>query len=277
MEETYYSIGEVAKLTNISIQTLRYYDQIDLFKPSYVDPETNYRYYKDSQLYYLDIIKSLKYIGVSLDEIKAAQQFTPNELMAFLQQQEQVIEQRMGRLQEIQQTLYKTKKQMQEQLAIDVLNTVYIKSEEAMRVLSIETKQLTPYDSLNVYYSSLIKTLETENSFLSSRYGCIYPLQPYDNIEQLLYSHIFTPLLTDRYISHLTSDMDVQIIPAGSYVCIAFIFSPDAYITQYQKLYNYLKEQALQTAQTVYEIFMPLNYAPNKADEFIVELKIQLI
>lgn len=223
MEENYYSIGEVAKLTNISIQTLRYYDQINLFKPSYVDPATNYRYYKDSQLYYLDIIKSLKYIGVSLDEIKAAQQFTPNELLAFLQQQESLIEQQINRLYDIQQTLYKTKKQMQEQLAIDVMNTVYIKSEEAMRVLSIQTKELTPYHIPNAYYSSLMKTLETENSFLSSRYGCIYPFAHYSNLDDLFYSHIFTPILTDRYITHLTSDMDVQLIPEGRYVCVLYL------------------------------------------------------
>lgn len=277
MEETYYSIGEVAKLTNISIQTLRYYDQIDLFKPSYVDPKTNYRYYRDSQFYHLDIIKSLKYIGVSLDEIKAAQSLTPQGLLTFLQQQEQVIEQRMSRLQEIQQTLYKTKKQMQEQLAIDVLDIVYIKSEEGSRVLSIETTQLTPKDIPNVYYSSLIKTLETENSFLSSRYGCIYPLKPYEKLDQLFYSHIFTPLLTDRYITHLTKDMDVQTLPGGRFVCIAFIYSSEAYLTQYQKLYQSIQEQQLQTAATVYEIFMPLNYSPNEEDEFIVELKVQLL
>lgn len=277
MEENYYSIGEVSKLTNISIQTLRYYDQINLFKPSYVDPATNYRYYKDSQLYYLDIIKSLKYIGVSQDEIKAAQQFTPNELLAFLQQQESLIEQQINRLYDIQQTLYKTKKQMQEQLAIDVMNTVYIKSEEAMRVLSIQTKELTPYHIPNAYYSSLMKTLETENSFLSSRYGCIYPFAHYSNLDDLFYSHIFTPILTDRYITHLTSDMDVQLIPEGRYVCVAFIFNRDAYLAQYQKLYQYIEQHALPIVPTVYEVFMPLNYSPNDEDEFIVELKVQLL
>lgn len=276
MGEKYYSIGEVAKLTNISIQTLRYYDQIDLFKPSYVDSETNYRYYKDSQIYYLDIIKSLKYIGVSLDKIKAAQQFTPDELLIFLQQQEQVIELRISRLHEIQQTLYKTKKQMQEQLAIDVMNTVYIKSEEASRILAIQTKGLTVSDIPNVYYSSLTKTLETQNSFLSSRYGCIYPYKQYPDIDTLFYSHIFTPLLTDRYITNLTSDMDVQMIPAGRYVCIAFIFTSEAYLEQYNKLYNYIEREQLQIVPTVYEIFMPLNYSPNEEDKFIVELKVQL-
>ncbi|UZM98234.1 MerR family DNA-binding transcriptional regulator [Lysinibacillus sp. MHQ-1] len=51
MKEHYYTIGEVAKLSNLSVQTLRYYDQIDLFKPAYTDTYTNYRYYKDSQVF----------------------------------------------------------------------------------------------------------------------------------------------------------------------------------------------------------------------------------
>ena len=69
INKLYYSIGEVAKITNVSIQTLRYYDKIGIFKPAYIDPENNYRYYKDGQLFYLDIIKSLKFIGTSLDDI----------------------------------------------------------------------------------------------------------------------------------------------------------------------------------------------------------------
>lgn len=31
MKESYYSIGEVSKLANVSIKALRYYDKIDLF------------------------------------------------------------------------------------------------------------------------------------------------------------------------------------------------------------------------------------------------------
>lgn len=277
MEEKYYSIGEVAKLTNISIQTLRYYDQISLFKPSHVDPKTNYRYYKESQLYYLDIIKSLKFLGTSLDKIKAAQQFTPSELLDFLQQQEDVIEARINQLYHIQQTLFKTKKQMEEQLAINVMDTVYTKYEEEVRILSIKTRELTPYYIPNTYYSSLMKTLEIENSFLSNRYGCIYPLKEYATLYDLNYSHIFTPLLTDRYITHLTPDMEVQTIPAGRYVCIAFIFERDSYFLQYQKLQHYIEENQLHVEPVVYEIFMPQNYSPNEDDEFIVELKVQLL
>lgn len=42
---TIFSIGEIAKLFNISTQTLRLYDRIDLLKPSHINEETGYRYY----------------------------------------------------------------------------------------------------------------------------------------------------------------------------------------------------------------------------------------
>lgn len=274
--EQIYSIGEVAKLTNISIQTLRYYDQIGLFKPSYVDEKSNYRYYKDSQLYYLDIIKSLKYLGASLDEIKAAQQFTPAQLLTFLEQQEAVIENQINRLVEIQQSLFKSKKQMQEQIAITVFNEVYEKNEEAIRILTIKPEQLHPNYIPNSYYSSLLKTIEIENTAISSRYGCMFKYAAYENIEEITYDHIFTPLLTDRYITNLTPEMNVQTTPSGRYICIAFIFTVSTYFEQYQKLRHYIEENKLAVIPIVYEIFMPTNYAPNETDEFIVELKVKL-
>lgn len=65
-----YRIGEFSSLTGLSIRTLRYYDEIDLFKPEEVDLFTNYRYYKEEQLDDIKLINELKEIGFSLDEIK---------------------------------------------------------------------------------------------------------------------------------------------------------------------------------------------------------------
>ena len=65
----HYSIGETAKLIGISTQTLRYYDKIGLISPSYVSPETGYRYYTFDQFHYLDRIRYLQKLGMSLKEI----------------------------------------------------------------------------------------------------------------------------------------------------------------------------------------------------------------
>lgn len=69
-EEGLYLIGEVAKICNISVKTLRYYDQIGLLQPEKVDGRNNYRYYSKIHMLYINIIKDLKSFGFSLQEIK---------------------------------------------------------------------------------------------------------------------------------------------------------------------------------------------------------------
>ncbi|TKH01581.1 MerR family transcriptional regulator [Peribacillus simplex] len=64
------SIGEMAKLRSVTVDTLRHYDKIGLLKPYYIDPETGYRYYSISQYEVLGTIKELRGIGFTLGEIK---------------------------------------------------------------------------------------------------------------------------------------------------------------------------------------------------------------
>ncbi|BCE09411.1 hypothetical protein RSC2_01207 [Bacillus paralicheniformis] len=82
----YFSIGETARLNNISIQTLRYYDKIGIFKPQCTDRDNGYRYYHVKQFFYLDIIKYLKSIKTPLGEIKRmiSHTSTPNGCKPFL-------------------------------------------------------------------------------------------------------------------------------------------------------------------------------------------------
>ena len=45
-----FKIGEFSKLSRISIRMLRHYDEIGLLHPAYIDPESDYRYYREDQL-----------------------------------------------------------------------------------------------------------------------------------------------------------------------------------------------------------------------------------
>ena len=62
----YLSIGKVAKLKGVSIKSLRYYDEIGVFRPAYTDPVTNYRYYKEEQLPLLDAVSLCIELGIAL-------------------------------------------------------------------------------------------------------------------------------------------------------------------------------------------------------------------
>ena len=64
-----YSIGEVEKICNIPIKTLRYYDSIKLVIPSFRDAESNYRYYSKEQMVTICIVRKLRMLGFGLKEI----------------------------------------------------------------------------------------------------------------------------------------------------------------------------------------------------------------
>ncbi len=65
----YYTIGEMSKLFNIKIPTLRYYDEIGLLKPEYIDENTNYRYYSTPQFEKLNSIKYLRNLGIPISKL----------------------------------------------------------------------------------------------------------------------------------------------------------------------------------------------------------------
>lgn len=69
MDSKLLSITKLAKLRNITSETLRYYDRINLVKPNYVDPNTKYRYYSILQYEELGTIRELRQLGMSIDEI----------------------------------------------------------------------------------------------------------------------------------------------------------------------------------------------------------------
>jgi len=70
MAYKYLSIGEMAKINNISIPTLRFYDSVGLLHPCYTDPNTHYRYYDIRQNARLDMIQYMKELGMELREIQ---------------------------------------------------------------------------------------------------------------------------------------------------------------------------------------------------------------
>ncbi len=64
----YLSIGQTAKLKNVSIKSLRYYDEIGILKPAFVNAKTGYRYYKEEQLPIIDAISLCIELGIPLRE-----------------------------------------------------------------------------------------------------------------------------------------------------------------------------------------------------------------
>lgn len=62
-------IGDFSQLGQVSVRTLRLYDELGLLKPAHIDKFTDYRYYAIEQLPRLNRILALKDLGFSLEQI----------------------------------------------------------------------------------------------------------------------------------------------------------------------------------------------------------------
>ncbi|MEW6731303.1 MAG: GyrI-like domain-containing protein [Acidobacteriota bacterium] len=65
-----FRIGDFSRLSQVSVKALRFYDEIGLLKPTFVDSTTGYRYYAANLLPRLNRILALKELGFSLEEIR---------------------------------------------------------------------------------------------------------------------------------------------------------------------------------------------------------------
>ena len=95
MKEDLIPIGKMASMNHVSIPTLRLYDEKNLLKPRYIDPETGYRYYDIQQNARLDLIAYMKELGMSLNEIASVLEKEDVELIEdiLIQKHEQIYEQ----------------------------------------------------------------------------------------------------------------------------------------------------------------------------------------
>ena len=69
-EKTKLKIGEFSKMMQVTVKTLRHYEQRGLLVPYEVDSWTGYRYYSIEQMQRLNTIRGLQRQGFTLEEIK---------------------------------------------------------------------------------------------------------------------------------------------------------------------------------------------------------------
>jgi DNA-binding transcriptional MerR regulator len=79
-------IGYFSRISQVAVQTLRYYDKLGLLRPVHVDHFTSYRYYSIEQLPRLNRILALKDLGLSLNQIARMleEDVTANEIRGML-------------------------------------------------------------------------------------------------------------------------------------------------------------------------------------------------
>jgi len=132
-------IGEFAVLAGMNIKTLRYYDDIGLLKPVFVDPETGYRFYEYAQLAYVYRLISFKNMGFALNEIAELLngEMTPGPTRRFLKTKRADLSEQLRQLQE--QVAYLDNKIFEVEMNGHMAHyEVVVKDLEPMKVLIVQ-------------------------------------------------------------------------------------------------------------------------------------------
>jgi DNA-binding transcriptional MerR regulator len=143
-----YRTGEFAARASVTVRTLRWYDRIGLLKPSGTTA-AGHRLYTDSDLGRLEQILALKFLGLSLEEIRQCQQTESRTLAESLHIQKEMMKERRAHLDRVMEAIERI-----EQLAGGEPDWESI-------IQVIRVIQMEPTDSWKKYYSeSALKKLE---------------------------------------------------------------------------------------------------------------------
>lgn len=133
-----FKIGDFSKLGQVSIRTLRHYDELGLLKPAQIDRFTDYRFYTIDQLPRLNRILALKDLGLSLEQIRAvlSENVSAEQLHGMLMLKQAEIEQEV---EENQRRLRRVRARLQqiEQEGHESPYEVVLKQSPAQTVLGL--------------------------------------------------------------------------------------------------------------------------------------------
>lgn len=141
----YLSIGKVAKEKNISIKALRYYDEIGVFVPAYINPSTHYRYYTRKQLPLLDAVRLCLQLGIPLKTLPTYVKDNHFDFAALLEDTRQLAEEKIHGIQLALRLIEESSAPAVEGLT--PLESLTLSQDEYLLAMPLSEDQLPPFDN----------------------------------------------------------------------------------------------------------------------------------
>ena len=265
----FFTIGEVSKLFDINKKTLRYYDEIDLFKPSFVNKENKYRYYTLDQFQYLETIKYLKELGLSLEKIKYnLNNVNTEDVLHSLEEQNNIINQKISELQLIKQKINNKIMQIKDSTRNDLLGVIREIDFDERQAVRLRHSIKTDYD-IELSIRKLTKMSENKIFLTYGIVGVSIAREDLIKREYNEYKSIFAMIEEEKYDKSL-----IKIFPKGTYICIRFNGVHKDAPPYYEKLINYINEREYEILDDSLEMELTDHSLSLTGEGIVMELQI---
>lgn len=267
-------IGELSKIFNISTDTLRYYDKIDLVKPEY-DEHNDYRYYSIRDFFKLCRILFLKNLDISLGEIKKyMSNKNTNNLLCLLKKKEEEIDIKMNKLVNLKKKI-QAKVELLENIEGD-LNQIIIKK-IPQRIgtfidMSIDMNNVKSGYEIKQNLKRNEKYLKISSWLIE---GQIYTSLSKESMDKGILNKFRYFIEIEPIDSEFSKQLTV--IPENEYVCVAFLGPYRDMGKHYQLLIQWIEENGYQIAgDSIEKNIVDYDFADSE-NEYISEIQIPII
>jgi len=263
-----FTIGEVAKLFNINIQSLHFYDRIGLVKPEVKDPHNGYRLYSTRQFERLNTVIYLRALNMPIKDI---QRFFENKnvpsMINLLEKQKEAVSSQKAALDIIEQKIDHRLNDLQDALHSEM--DVIIEKNLAPRTVALLKKDISVFDDLEYP----LRTLERNDDLKAAVFlGKVGVSVAANKIQEHIFdgfSAVFIMLENEEKNSQKSA-----IIPGGLYLTLRFCGTHRESSAAYLKLLSYMEEHQYQMIGDALEITMIDAGLTNDTSKYMTELQI---
>ncbi len=266
-----FTIGEMAKLHNMTMKTLRYYDEIGLLEPIKIDTSNGYRYYSTEQFEQLNTIQYLKKLGFSLRAIKGHLDHRDiGGFLDLLEKQKKLTEQKIMELEQVNRRFQNRINDItlaQEIMELEVVKIKEIKERNIVRLV----EKIHSEPELEVSLRQLENLANMNSSIFIGGVGLTIDLNDIKSNKFDKYNSIF--ILTEE--EYIQSPL-VTTFQQGTYASIYYRGDHNNSTQYYKILLDYILENNLQIIGDSIERTIIDQYISKNKDDHLTEIQIQV-
>lgn len=263
--KNYYKISEISKLYNIGPDSLRYYERLGILKPK---RDTNgYRLYSLKELYKLNMIRDLRSLDFSMEQIKKylEEQSVCNTLR-LLHEEHLLLQTRIKELK-------KRKKIIRARIAdLAALLTIPAGTFSIKECPRRPCVQLSEYITRDEEMDFLIKKLHKKHEnkvydFGTQTIGAFFSMEELNRGIPNVYTSVF-------FVLEQTAEQCDFVLPAGKYLSCHYRGNYEQNALRVRELLDYAEQKDLPLAGKPFEIYKIDNRDTVCPEEFLTEIQL---
>lgn len=262
-----YKIGEIAEIYDISTDTLRHYEKEGLIIPDRL--KNGYRVYSLFDIWKLNIIQTMKSLGVQLKDIKYfLNNRSIDKEIQLLLDEKKYIDEKIKQFENKKNNILNRLKLLNEAKKYDKFYEVEFKEIEDRKVIHIE-RNISTDMQVDLAYSQLSNQEKDDIYFFNRDFGVISSLENIKAGKFNIYNKAF--LILDK-----NTNIYDEIIEGGEYAIIRFNGKYENTKKAYKILLEEIERKNLSVEEYVIEKFIiDINQTSNE-DEYITEIQLRI-